>query len=155
MRNIADVLGVSVGYLIGETDYESFEMERVSKCIGLSESALIGIRNITSGKVIPPFYKYGDPQITAALENLLLTPQIVDYLKGLCELAEAMNRDQNPTDVFERTTKKYPNHIVMMRLRYGLMRKKLSKKELNQLQSCGLLQICWTMLLVKTCISRI
>lgn len=108
MRNIADVLGVSVGYLIGETDYESFEMERVSKCIGLSESALIGIRNITSGKVIPPFYKYGDPQITAALENLLLTPQIVDYLKGLCELAEAMNREQNPTDVFERTTKKIP-----------------------------------------------
>lgn len=108
MRNIADILGVSIGYLIGETDYESFEMERASKCVGLSESALIGIRNITSGKVIPPFYKYGDPQRNAALESLLTNSQLVEYLKGLCELAEAMNREQNPTDVFERAVKRIP-----------------------------------------------
>lgn len=108
MRNIADILGVSVGYLIGETDFESFEMERASKCVGLSETALIGIRNITSGKVIPPFYKYGDPQRNAALENLMTNSQLVEYLKGLCELAEAMNREQNPTDVFERAAKHIP-----------------------------------------------
>ena len=29
MSNLADFFGVSVGYLIGETDYESFEMEKV------------------------------------------------------------------------------------------------------------------------------
>lgn len=108
MRNIADILEVSVGYLIGETDYETFGMERASRCIGLSEAALIGIRNITSGKVIPPFYKYEDPQITVALENILTTPQIVAYLKGMCELAEAMNREHNPKDAFERTVRKIP-----------------------------------------------
>lgn len=31
MSNLADFFGVSVGYLIGETDYGSFEMEKVCK----------------------------------------------------------------------------------------------------------------------------
>ena len=37
MSNLADFFGVSVGYLIGETDYESFEMEKVCEFLGLEE----------------------------------------------------------------------------------------------------------------------
>ena len=54
MRNIAEILGVSVGYLIGETDFESFDQERASKYLGLSAASITAIRGITSGKTIPP-----------------------------------------------------------------------------------------------------
>ena len=40
MSNLADFFGVSVGYLIGETDYESFEMEKVCEFLGLEEETV-------------------------------------------------------------------------------------------------------------------
>lgn len=50
MSNLADFFGVSVGYLIGETDYESFEMEKVCKFLGLEEETVKAIKGITSGE---------------------------------------------------------------------------------------------------------
>ena len=108
MRNIANVLGVSVGYLIGETDYETFDLERASKYLGLSSTSITAIRNITSGKAIPPFYKYPDEQRTAALEGFLENPMLVDYLKGICELAETISRKQKPKSCFEIAEKNIP-----------------------------------------------
>lgn len=108
MRNIAEILEVSVGYLIGETDYETFEMERASKYIGLSPAAIEATRALTSGKAIPPFHKYPDPQRTAALELMLTNPVLVEYLKNVCELAEAINREQNPKNLFERAANAIP-----------------------------------------------
>ena len=43
MSNLADFFGVSVGYLIGETDYESFEMEKVCEFLGLEEETVKAI----------------------------------------------------------------------------------------------------------------
>lgn len=37
MKRIADFFHVTVGYLTGETDYETFEMERACKYFGVSE----------------------------------------------------------------------------------------------------------------------
>lgn len=108
MRNIADVLEVSVGYLIGETDYETFELERCSNYLGLSPKSVTAIRNITSGKAIPPFYKYPDEQRTAALEKLVECPLFVDYLKGFCDLAEAICTEQNHQKYFEAAIEKIP-----------------------------------------------
>lgn len=108
MRNIAEILEVSVGYLIGETDCETFEMERSSEYIGLSPIALESTRAITHGKAIPPFHKYPDPQRTAALELLLENPFLVEYLKNICETAEAINRAENPDNLFEKAVNKIP-----------------------------------------------
>lgn len=102
MRNIAEILGVSVGYLIGETDFETFEMERATKYIGLSSESISSIKGITSGKAIPPFYKYPDSQRNAALEGILNNNALVEYLKSICELAEAINRNQNPKNNFQK-----------------------------------------------------
>ena len=108
MRNIAEVLEVSVGYLIGETDFETFEQERASKYLGLSANPIKAIRGITSGKSIPPFNKYPDRQRTAALELLLENSLLVDYLKGICELAAAINIEQNPKELFYEAANKIP-----------------------------------------------
>ena len=101
MRKIAEILEVSVGYLIGETDYETFDMEQVAKYMGLSSSAILAVRSVTSGKAIPPFYKYSDPRRTAALEKLLKSSLLVEYLKNIYKLAEAINKERNPKRNFE------------------------------------------------------
>lgn len=108
MRNIAEILEVSVGYLIGETDFETFEMEQASKYMGLSPNAIEATRALTSGKAILPFHKYPDPQRTAALELMLTNPFLVEYLKNVCELAEAINREQNPKNLFEKAANTIP-----------------------------------------------
>lgn len=112
MKNIADILGVSVGYLIGETDCETFEMERASQYVGLSSEAISAIRDITLGKAIPPFYKYSDPQYTAALEQLLMNTSLVEYLGKVVELANAVtNAKQNNRSRFDRIVEKIPESI--------------------------------------------
>lgn len=108
MKQIAEILEVSVGYLIGETDYETFEMERASKYLGLSPSAIKAIRDITSGKAIPPFHKYSDPRITSALELLLSTHTLVDYLENIEKIAERMNALKNPRDYYDDALKRIP-----------------------------------------------
>lgn len=111
MRRIAEVLEVSVGYLIGETDYESFDAEKVCKYTGLSSSAVKGLRNITSGKAVEPFFKYPDAQINSALNNLLNSPSLVEYLKKVSELAEYISRERNPKDYFDAASNKIPEAL--------------------------------------------
>lgn len=111
MKKIANILGVSVGYLIGETDYETFELERTCKYTGLDSSAITEICNITSGRAIPPFYKYPDPQITGALNLLLSTPVLFDYLKQICELAQCIDSEKNPKEFFDEALERIPKKL--------------------------------------------
>ncbi len=111
MKKIANILGVSVGYLIGETDYETFELERTCKYTRLDPAAIEAICNITSGKAIPPFHKYPDSQITGALNILLSSPILVDYLKKICELAQCIENERNPKEYFEEAVEKIPEHL--------------------------------------------
>lgn len=108
MKNIAEILEVSVGYLIGETDYETYEIERASKYMRISPKAIEAIQSVTFGKAIPPFYKYSDPQRTAALELFLQNPVLVEYLKNICDIAEAMNMAQNPKELFMQAVDRIP-----------------------------------------------
>lgn len=111
MKKIAEILEVSVGYLIGETDYESFELEKACDYIGLSSTAVNGIRDITTGKAIEPFHKYPDEQVTAALNNLLSTPSLAGYLKRISELALDISKEKNPTDHFDCEVNEIPERL--------------------------------------------
>lgn len=44
---LADFFGVDVGYLLGETNYDTFEMEKAVKYLGLDEKAISHIRLAT------------------------------------------------------------------------------------------------------------
>lgn len=111
MKKIANVLGVSVGYLIGETDYETFELERTCKYTRLDPATIKAICDITSGKAIPPFYKYPDSQITGALNILLSSSMLVEYLKKICELAQCIDREKNPKQFFNEAVERIPEHL--------------------------------------------
>lgn len=50
MVNIAEFFGVTIGYLTGETDYESFEMEKSCQFLGIDEETCKSIKNVVSGK---------------------------------------------------------------------------------------------------------
>lgn len=47
MKRIADFFHVTVGYLTGETDYETFEMERACKYLGITEGTGKSLKRIT------------------------------------------------------------------------------------------------------------
>lgn len=108
MRNIAEILGVSVGYLIGETDFETYEMEQVSRYTGLSPIAIEAIRAVTYGKAISPF-RFPDPQRNAALDLLLSNSVLVEYLNNICNLAEAIIRGKNQKNLLEVAVSKIPD----------------------------------------------
>ena len=46
IMNLADFFNVDVGYLIGETDMQSYSMEKVCNFTGLSDNAITTILNI-------------------------------------------------------------------------------------------------------------
>lgn len=48
MKYLADFFNVSVGYLTGETDYESFSTEQVCNYLGLSSNAVTSLKKATS-----------------------------------------------------------------------------------------------------------
>lgn len=102
MQNIAEILGTDVGYLTGETDCDTFEMDDAVKYLGLSADAITAVKNLTSGKSIPPFYKYPDRRYTAALELLLSSDFLIEFLEGICELASTIDRKKNPPDNIKR-----------------------------------------------------
>lgn len=58
MLNIANFFGVTVGYLTGETDFETFEMEKACKQIGIDEDTGKAIKGIVTGESVEPFGKY-------------------------------------------------------------------------------------------------
>lgn len=111
MKQIAEVLGVSVSYLIGESDYESFEEEQVAKYLKLSPKAIRSICGITSGKAIPPFYKYPDAQVTSALEALLSCESLVKYLKKIYAFADAYVTAENPRSHYYEAFAKIPANM--------------------------------------------
>lgn len=98
MRRIADFFGVTVGYLTGETDYESFELERTCDYLGIDEAASKAIERITKMKGATRFEKYEKVNYGKALCALLTAECFGDFLGGICQYAEAKYRQAHPID---------------------------------------------------------
>lgn len=104
MKRIADFFGVTVGYLTGETDYETFEMERACTYLGIDERTGAAIRNITKGSVSTDLLcRFRQAENTAALCYLLTAPHFQNYIGGLLQLAADINRQKKPIHHLEET----------------------------------------------------
>lgn len=112
MSNIADLLGVSVGYLTGETDFESFDMERTCKFMGIDEDTVKAIKGITSGQSVRPFGKYTAPEYTAVLKYLLTAKSFPEFVKEIREYADNIYHQVNPIDYMELTAKQINKCII-------------------------------------------
>ena len=98
MRRIADFFGVTVGYLTGETDYNSFEMERACSYLGIDQSAGTAIERIAKQKGMSRFERYEKENYGSALCYLLAAGSFEDFIGGICQYAEAAFRQANPID---------------------------------------------------------
>lgn len=99
MKRIADFFGVTVGYLTGETDYETFEMERACNYLGITEDAGHAIRSITKGNSSTAHLcRFMQKENSATLCYLLTANSFKDFLGSLGELAVSIDQNNNPRD---------------------------------------------------------
>ena len=96
MRRIADFFGVTVGYLTGETDFNSFEMERACSYLGIDQAAGVAIERITKLKGAPRIERYEKENYGNALCYLLAADTFNDFIGGICQYAEAAFQQSNP-----------------------------------------------------------
>jgi len=92
MSNLADFFGVSVGYLIGETDYESFEMEKVCEFLGLEEETVKAIIGITSGENMGIGANSMCSEYKSAFRYILTASSFPVFIKEVREYAENVYR---------------------------------------------------------------
>lgn len=96
MSNLADFFGVSVGYLIGETDYESFEMEKVCKFLGLEEETVKAIKGITFGENMGIGASSMSSEYKSAFRYILTASSFLVFIKEAREYAENVYRLKHP-----------------------------------------------------------
>ena len=96
MSNLADFFGVSVGYLLGETDYESFEMENVCKFLGLEEETVKAIKGITFGENMGIGANSMSSEYKSAFRYILTASSFPVFIKEAREYAENVYRLKHP-----------------------------------------------------------
>lgn len=112
MLNLADFFGVSVGYLTGETDYGSFDMEKVCEFLGLEEDSVKAIKGITSGKSVDFFGKYMANEYKSVLRYILTANSFVDFIKKAREYAENVYQQEHPISHMERAVAKIKKDVL-------------------------------------------
>ena len=96
LSNLANFFGVSVGYLIGETDYESFEMEKVCEFLGLEEETVKAIIGITSGENMGIGANSMCSEYKSAFRYTLTASSFPVFIKEVREYAENVYRLKHP-----------------------------------------------------------
>lgn len=114
MKNIADFFNVSLGYLTGETDFETFEMENVCDFLNIDESTGKAIRNLATGSSVDHFGLYLSDQYKATLKYLVTSKNFPMFIKGFRELAENVYRQKHPIDYQASAIKKINPELVQL-----------------------------------------
>lgn len=112
MLNLADFFGVSVGYLTGETDYESFEMEKACEFLGLEEDGVKAIKGITSGECVNRFEKNMVHEYTSVLRYILTARSFNAFIKEAREYAESVYRQKHPIFYMDRAAAKIKKDVL-------------------------------------------
>lgn len=121
MSNLADFFGVSVGYLTGETDYKSFDMEKVCDFLKSDEETVIAIIGITSGKSIP-LGKYNADAYESVLHYILTADSFRDFVEEIQNYAEYIYRQKysiNNVNEVARNMKKDLFDLAVQCREYG------------------------------------
>ncbi len=112
MKRIADFFGVTVGYLTGETDYESFEIERACNLLGINEDACKAIMDIAKGRPTSRLDQYLAEDRREALCYLMSSNSFKSFIDAICELAVMVYRQKNPFDYVEAFIKATGKEII-------------------------------------------
>lgn len=112
MLNIANFFGVTVGYLTGETDFETFEMEKACKQIGIDEDTGKAIKGIVTGESVEPFGEYEAKEFGAVFKYLVTANSFPVLIKKVREYAENVYYMKNPINYLEIAKQKISKDII-------------------------------------------
>lgn len=112
MLNIADFFDVTVGYLTGETDFETFEMEKACKQIGIDEDTGKAIKGIVTGESVEPFGKYEAKELRAVFKYLVTANSFPVLIKKVREYAENVYYMKNHINYLEIAKQKIGKDII-------------------------------------------
>lgn len=103
MANIANIFGVTVGYLTGETDCETFEMEQVSRFIGVDEETCKAIQKIASGQHSHYLMSAEANQYRTVLRRLFMANSFSEFVKEVVDYSWRIYRYKHPVNHLEET----------------------------------------------------
>ena len=109
MVNIAEFFGVTIGYLTGETDYESFEMEKSCQFLGIDEETCKSIKNVVSGKA-SRFHLASEYE--AVIKYIFTADEFPIFIEKVREYAENIYRQKHPIDNIKIVQKKFKKDIA-------------------------------------------
>ena len=95
IMNLADFFNVDVGYLIGETDMQSYSMEKVCNFTGLSDNAITTILKITGTQKDCLSFGYESDCYRSILSKLLSSEHFFYFIECLKELDSTICLSQN------------------------------------------------------------
>ena len=117
MKRVAEFLGVTVGYLTGETEFSSFDMEKACGYLGVSEAAGKTIREITKPQHIYSFDFLFRKEHGSAFEYMLTAKSFKRFLENLCVVATTIRRQTSISCVDELKRELDPE-LINLALRY-------------------------------------
>lgn len=112
MRRIADFFGVTVGYLTGETDFDSFNMEHACTYLGISQEAGRKIRGITTAESGRRYEQLWRNEGKLALDWLLTSQRFGEFIFRLSGLALVLRYKSEPRDYVTMLKETYDAHLV-------------------------------------------
>lgn len=112
MLNLANFFGVSVGYLTGETDYESFEMEKTCEFMGLDEETVKAIKGITSGEAVNHYGKSEAKEYTAVFKYLVTASSFPIFIRKVREYADNVYHQKHPVNHMDRAAEKIRKDLL-------------------------------------------
>lgn len=115
MLNISEFFGVTVGYLTGETDFETFEMEKACQYLGIDEETGKTLQDISSGKRIR-FEHHLAKEYRATLKYLITSDYFPQFISGLREYAENVYRQRHPINHIAKVEAKLKRELLELAL---------------------------------------
>ena len=118
MKRIADFFHVTVGYLTGETDYETFEMERACKYFGVSEKTGIVLKKITGSTHDCIEHGHQSDNYQRIIDAFFTSERFSEFIYDLRQLDDAYSED---TLIFKKMELRYGKKALdeVRRLQYS------------------------------------
>ena len=137
MLIIADFLNVDVGYLTGETDMETFTVEKVSKYTNLSEEAINSVLKITGNERSCINWGYHSEKYKCVLNNLLTSSEFAEFVKALGDMEDVYAEKKKTQQPLEALCEELGNELFDVACKYNgscaeeLEGLNLSEEEIN------------------------
>lgn len=109
---LADFFGVDVGYLLGETDYKTFEAEDAANYLGLSESAIEHIRLATRLETAFRTVQMLPEEAGKTVSALLSSKGFYGLVKAMKEMDEVYNGPDIQKKLFDELEKKHGAEVL-------------------------------------------